>query len=82
MQSHLDNTKLVQGCPNDSDFNSETYEFRTFLLTAKVNDARMDGLLLYTLQIVVRLMAKIAQIHPETLIIFTFRVIVYVLKVV
>ena len=56
-------SKLVNGCPQDSDFDPEIHEFKTALVTAKAKVAPLDGLTiprseLSALQILTRLIAK------------------------
>merc|ERR1712163_105962 len=64
-------TRLVSGCPDDSNFNPNIHEFVSYLLTAKAKVTPLDGLTiprseLTALQILTRLLVKAAKALPDT----------------
>ena len=63
--------KLVNGCPQDLDFDPDIHEFKTSLVTAKARVTPLDGLSiprseLSALQLLTRLLAKTIRALPET----------------
>merc|ERR1712089_96682 len=64
-------TSLVNGCSEDSDFDPNIHEFKSYLVTAKAKVTPLDGLTiprseLTALQILTRLLAKTVKALPET----------------
>merc|ERR1711867_326868 len=64
-------TSLVNGCPDDSDFDPNIHEFISYLLTSKAKVTPLDGLTiprseLIALQILTRLLAKAVKALPDT----------------
>merc|ERR1712177_28830 len=64
-------TRLVNGCPDDSNFDPNIHEFVSYLLTAKAKVTPLDGLTiprseLTALQILTRLLVKAVKALPDT----------------
>ena len=64
-------TRLVNGCSQDSDFDPEIHEFKSALGSAMLKVAPLDGLTvprseLSALQILTRLLSKTIKVLPET----------------
>ena len=64
-------TSLVNGCSQDSDFDPNIHEFKSYLVTAKAKVTPLDGLTiprseLTALQISTRLLAKTVKTLPDT----------------
>ena len=64
-------TSLANGCSEDSDFDPDIHEFKSYLVTAKAKVTPLDGLTiprseLTALQILTRLLQKTVKTLPET----------------
>ena len=64
-------TSLNNGCSEDSDYDPDIHEFKSYLVTAKARVTPLDGLTiprseLSALQLLTRLLQKTVKTLPET----------------